>query len=316
MNDLGKIELPEAGAPTPAPHHPHHVHGKRTAFLRWRRHHARPPGSPCFNCGAVLQGPWCHACGQLGEDYHRAAHHLLWEAFEGMFHADGRLWHTLPRLLVHPAALTRDYLAGKRASQVPPLRVFFVVLLLVFLVGEAVTGIGRGVGAIKIAPGDLKGVDKIWVHVYPPWDAALTQWARTHVGLAAAHPDQLVAGMAAWAHDFAFLTLPIFGFILAAIFIFRRGYVLFDHMIFSMHSLSFAGLVILSAMLLGGMMGDSAWLLLWLVPVHQYFHLRGVYRTSIIGTALRLGVLAAAATTAFSIIMLALVLVGLAAVTG
>ena len=270
-------------------------------------------GSPCFNCGAALAGPWCHACGQLGEDYHRSAHHLIWELLEGLFHADGRLWHTLPRLLFRPASLTRDYLAGKRASQVPPLRVFFIVVLLLFLVGEAVSDIDH-IGLLHIDPKDAKDVGKLQVSIYKPWDDALTQWTRDHVSGALAHPDQFIAAMGAWAHDFAFLSLPVFGLILAAIFMFRRGFVLFDHLIFSMHSLSFLGLLIILAMLASAWSGLSATAILWLVPVHQFFHMRGVYRTGIIGTLFRLSVLALAVTIAYALLMVPLVLVGLAGV--
>jgi hypothetical protein len=301
----------DAPAQTAHPPGQHHTHPARTAFLRWRRHHALPPGSACFNCGAILQGPWCHACGQLGEDYHRSAFHLIGEALEGLFHADGRLWHTLPRLLVRPGALTRDYLAGKRASQVPPFRIFLIVLLLVFFVGEAMSGVDH-MQFVKMDPGNARDIDTLQVSIYKPWDAALTAWTRTHISRAIAHPEAFVAAMAGWAHDFAFMTLPIFGFILAAIFMFRRGTVLFDHMIFSMHSLSVMGLIILAAILLSSAIGDPAMQLLWLVPVHQFFHLRGVYGTSLIGTAFRLGLLAMLSTMAFSIVLLALVLVGVA----
>ncbi len=282
-------------------------------FLSWRRAHARPLGSPCFNCGAALQGAWCHDCGQLGEDYHRAAHHLVWELLEGLFHADGRLWHTLPRLLFRPAALTRDYLAGKRASQVPPLRVFFIVLLLLFLIGEAVSGINH-VQFVHINGTDASHVNDIKISLYKPWDNALTQWTRTHVSGALAHPDQFVTAMASWAHDFAFLALPAYAFILAGIFIFRRGFVLFDHLIFSMHSLSFLGLLIIVIMLITVAVGTTPALLLALAPLHQFFHIRGVYRTGIIGTLLRLFVLVVAATIAFGLLLVPLVLVGLAAV--
>ena len=283
------------------------------SFLRWRRAHARPLGSPCFNCGAALLGAWCHECGQLGEDYHRSAHHLIWEFLEGLFHADGRLWHTVPRLLFRPASLTRDYLAGKRASQVPPLRVFFIVLLLLFLVGEALSGIDH-MQFVHIDPSDARHVHDISVSVYKPWDDALTQWMRVHVGGAVAHPEQFVAAMGAWAHDFAFLALPVYGFILAVIFIFRRGFVLFDHLIFSMHSLSFLGLLAILGMLIGAALDTQATGLVLLAPLHQFFHMRGVYRTGILGTAVRLAVLATLGIIAFALLMIPLVFVGLAAV--
>ncbi len=305
--------MPMDQSVTSAPHH--HVHPARGAFLRWRRHHALPPGSACRNCGAILQGPWCHACGQLGEDYHRSAHHLIWEALEGFFHADGRLWHTLPRLLFRPAALTRDYLAGKRASQVPPLRIFFIVLLLLFLVGEAVASLDH-VAVFKVDPNDIEGLDQMHISIYKPWDDRLTDWTRTHLSLALSHPDQLVAAMGRWGHDFAFMTLPIWGFILAGLFMFRRSFVLFDHMVFSMHSLSVMGVILATALVLDHVWGDRGLALLWLVPVHQFFHMRGVYGTGVVGTLVRIGALASISTVAFAIMMLGLVLLGLAALRG
>ena len=62
-----------------------------------RRKHALPIGAPCPNCGTALAGPWCHACGQSAEDFHRSLVKLAGEALEGLFELDGRLWRTLPR---------------------------------------------------------------------------------------------------------------------------------------------------------------------------------------------------------------------------
>ena len=100
-----------------------------------RAAHAGPIGGPCANCATPLHGPWCHACGQLGEDFHRSTLRLCAEAIEGLFHLDGRLWRTLPDLMLRPGRLTRAYLDGHRAPQIPPLRLFLVALLGIFLVG-------------------------------------------------------------------------------------------------------------------------------------------------------------------------------------
>jgi hypothetical protein len=281
-------------------------------FLAWRRKHALPPGSGCFNCGTKLQGPWCYNCGQLGEDYHRSAFHLIGEAFEGLFHADGRLAQTLPRLLVRPAALTRDYLAGKRAPQVPPLRLFFVVLLIVFVAGEIATSRDAvHFVNLKVDPGDRAELMKGQVHIYSPWDAQLTSWMREHLGRAVDHPDQFASAMAAWAHDFAFLMLPLSGLLLAMIFMFRRRFVLFDHLVFSMHSLSFQGLLFVGFLASKPVIGDAALNLFWLSPVHLFAHMRGVYGTGKIGTLVRMFVLCMLSTIVFSLLMGALVVVGL-----
>ena len=285
---------------------------RASGFLAWRRKHALPPGSPCFNCGTVLLGPWCHQCGQLGEDYHRSAHHLIGEAIEGLFHADGRLWRTVPRLFWRPAALTRDYLAGKRAPQVPPLRMFFVVLLLVFVGGEiASSGDQKTLTTLQLDANDRAELMRNEVHVYAPWDAALNSWLHAHVGAAAEHPAALVAAMGAWAHDFAFLTLPLSGLLLSLLFAFRRRFVLFDHLVFSMHSLSFQGLLFVGALMAQAAVGSSGLVLLWLSPVHLFAHMRGVYGTGVAGTLARMLVLAVLSSIAFGILMLGLVVVGL-----
>src|ERR1700748_2833280 len=93
-------------------------------WLRWKEHHTLTPGTPCPNCETVLQGPYCYSCGQLAENFERSVWHLVVEGFESFFHFDGRFWRPLPNLAIHPGRLTREYLDGKRAFQIPPLRLF------------------------------------------------------------------------------------------------------------------------------------------------------------------------------------------------
>ena len=86
-------------------------------------------GSPCANCGTPLQGPYCHVCGQLAESFERSIWSLLKEAVENFFEADGRVVYTLPGSSCGPRSLTKAYLAGHRASQTPPFRLFLVVVV-------------------------------------------------------------------------------------------------------------------------------------------------------------------------------------------
>ena len=97
--------------------------------------HSLPIGTPCPNCHTAIAGPWCYACGQRGEKYHRSIWRLAVEAIEGITDLDGRIWKTFPRLMLRPGKLTRDYLDGHRAAQVPPFRIFLIVVLLVFFTG-------------------------------------------------------------------------------------------------------------------------------------------------------------------------------------
>jgi hypothetical protein len=94
------------------------------------------PGATCRNCGAVLQGPFCHACGQDADTHKRSILRLIWEAFEALFELDGRLWRTLPALFLRPGALARDYLDGRIVRHVPPFRTFLVALVLFIFAAE------------------------------------------------------------------------------------------------------------------------------------------------------------------------------------
>src|SRR5215472_3304293 len=104
-------------------------------FRRGKHGQILPIGAPCPNCATPLKGAWCYQCGQLAEDFHRSAARLLFESLREFIDIDNRIWRTLPDLMFRPGRLTRSYLDGHRAPQVPPLRLFLVVLLALFLVG-------------------------------------------------------------------------------------------------------------------------------------------------------------------------------------
>lgn len=280
--------------------------------------HALPPGTPCPNCATPLQGPWCHECGQKGEEFHRSIWHLVAEAFEGLTHFDGRFWNTLPRLILKPARLTRDYLEGHRVSQIPPFRLFLVVLLVFFFAW----GLANDLNHVhyRIAtPDDPEAaaalrqahlnVGRFDLHLF---GAAGDAWAKARITHAIDDPQAFFAAMAHWSHDFAILMLPIAALLLGGLFAFRRGIYVFDHLIFAMHSLSFQGLLLSASMLLGSASGAGG-LLLLASPVHLFVHMRGTYRTGVAGTLLRMALLFAGSTIAFGLLMAALVVVSLAA---
>lgn len=88
----------------------------------------------CLNCGAGLLGPYCSLCGQKHEPHPPTVGHLLGETFESITHADSRLWRTLRTLLARPGTLTREWLAGRRASYLPPVRLYLVLSVVFFLI--------------------------------------------------------------------------------------------------------------------------------------------------------------------------------------
>jgi len=291
--------------------------------------HSLPIGTPCPNCHTTLAGPWCYACGQRGEQFHRSIWRLAGEAFEGLTDLDGRIWQTLPRLALRPGRLTRDYLDGHRASQVPPFRIFLIVVLLVFFTGGLDMQVNRqNIKLVTLdspelqksmSPSDRadmkKTMEVLRTEFAKPKPSAKPseKWLRAQMVKALGNQEAFKAAMAEWAERFAILMLPIAAVMLTVLFVFKKGIYVFDHLIFSMHSLSFQGLLLSVVFGLGTVADWGPWLLL-LSPVHLFVHMRGTYRISWYGTLIRMFLLFIGSTWAFGFLILGLILVGLATV--
>jgi hypothetical protein len=284
------------------------------AALARRPCHALPIGAPCPNCETPLAGPWCHVCGQSSEDFHRSLRKLAAEAIGGLFDVDGRIWRTLPDLCLKPARLTRRYLDGHRTPQVPPFRLFLIVIVLVFLA----VGLGpRDKPTVQVngLGGDLRTESGIDFKLTPVKGDSAGAWLSTRLKLAAKDPRAFEATLTEWAQRLAVLALPLSAALLGLMFLWRRGVYLFDHLIFSMHSLSFQGLL-LSTIIPGSFV--SGWFeLLWLAaPVHLFVHLKGSYGLGVFGTLWRMAVLFVGSVVVFLVALGGLFMIGLAEVGG
>jgi hypothetical protein len=96
------------------------------------------PGN-CLNCGASLQGPYCHRCGQQGH-VHRSLAAFWHDLAHGVLHFEGKIWRTLPMLAWRPGELTRRYVAGERARFVSPMALFLFSVFLMFAIFSLIGG--------------------------------------------------------------------------------------------------------------------------------------------------------------------------------
>jgi len=90
----------------------------------------------CENCGAAVSGRYCGSCGQRREAPLHSLWHFTQVAAEDLTHADSRLWRTLGALLFRPGRLTREFLAGRRARYLPPVRLYLVLSVVFFLLAS------------------------------------------------------------------------------------------------------------------------------------------------------------------------------------
>ncbi|MCZ8281830.1 MAG: DUF3667 domain-containing protein [Aquidulcibacter sp.] len=98
-------------------------------------------GTACKNCGTMLAGDYCHACGQTAH-VHRSFLHVLEEVVHGITHVDSKTWRSLPMLIFRPGTMTRNYVMGHRNRYVPPATVFLGSIFAMFLVFAFVGGPG------------------------------------------------------------------------------------------------------------------------------------------------------------------------------
>lgn len=246
-------------------------------------------------------------------------------------HFDGRVWTTLPDLFRHPARLTRNYLEGHRAPQIPPFRLFLVVLVTIFLAGSitghtlsAATTVTDSHGHVittkvrtfkDLSPAEREQTKAAIVGAKLKGHGGVVDvqnWLLDRVGKALDDPARFELVLAEWAERFAFLTLPMAAGLLTLAFLGRKEFYVFDHTIFSLHSLSAVGLMYAANELLGGVTFGLTGLAMTIgAPIHLFVHMRGVYRTSVIGTLLRMLLLAIGSLFGAILIVLGLVLMGL-----
>ena len=98
--------------------------------------------SACLNCGTGLVGSHCHNCGQVAH-VHKTIAAFFHDLLHGVFHFEGKIWHTLPMLAWRPGRLTREYIDGRRASYISPIALFLFVVFLTFAMFNLASGPGN-----------------------------------------------------------------------------------------------------------------------------------------------------------------------------
>ena len=94
---------------------------------------AAPQERRCDNCGASVSGRYCAECGQRLEPPVHTLWHFIQVAAEDVTHADSRLWRTLWALLFKPGYLTHEFLVGRRARYLPPVRLYLALSVVFFI---------------------------------------------------------------------------------------------------------------------------------------------------------------------------------------
>ena len=230
---------------------------------------ARTPSrrSHCQNCGAPLSGPYCPTCGQHDVDYHRSFWHIAEDALEVFVHFDNKFFKSTRYIFTRPGFLTTEFLAGRRARYMNPVRFYIFASFMLFavsvLTGHHMTPVEKAAAKAAAGTGDLREAMarvKEAENISPEAKEALS-WLDDPLRIKIDAKDNISA------EDFTrefwhllpemlFFCLPFLAMVLKLVYI-RSGRLYVEHLIFALHiqTLSFLSFIVVKA---GGALGMLA----------------------------------------------------------
>jgi len=132
----------------------------------------------CLNCDEPVKGSFCSNCGQKFQPTKLPLRLYIEDTVETLFNVDNRVFRTLKDLLIKPGKITRDYIAGQRASYLPPLRIYISISVVYFLItlltnSSQVFLVNLGSEAAESGFGK---VIQVFMFVLVPLFALFTKW--------------------------------------------------------------------------------------------------------------------------------------------
>lgn len=88
----------------------------------------------CLNCGSIVHGRFCHKCGQENIVTKETFWSLVNHFFQDITHFDNKFFETLKYILFKPGYISKEYVSGKRASYLHPIRMYLFTSALFFLI--------------------------------------------------------------------------------------------------------------------------------------------------------------------------------------
>lgn len=116
----------------------------------------------CGNCGTELLGETCYQCGQPTKGLVRQFSSIMGDFLDTVLNIDTRVFRTIGPLIYKPGFLTQEYFSGRRIRYVSPVRLFFFLAVLTFLLAQFSLpddmGSGEGNAPVQV---NTKSDDKI-----------------------------------------------------------------------------------------------------------------------------------------------------------
>lgn len=259
--------------------------------------------TPCLNCRSVIlkSDTYCHKCGQKNTEPVVPVQEFFKSFLEDYFTFDSKFFRSTVWLLTRPGYLTKEYIQGRRASYIPPVRVFLFVSVFFFLYeGCTDSGLNNDARTPEVAISDTTGSEKETIRVNGGLfdnflgvcdkSSVQTDSARKaffdrepEVFLAECHPNadrwsrvvysKIFKLSRSNGNDFGglllnaaskviFLLVPLFALLLKLLYL-RRKRFYFEHFVFSLHFHTFLFLTLFVLSVLSDHVLDDSVGLIW-----------------------------------------------------
>lgn len=87
----------------------------------------------CLNCGTIVQGKYCQNCGQENVVPHESFWHMVKHFVYDITHFDSKFFDSMRYLLFKPGFLPQEYMQGRRASYLNPVKKYVFTSAIFFL---------------------------------------------------------------------------------------------------------------------------------------------------------------------------------------
>ena len=293
-----------------------------------------PPAPPaerlCPNCDAPAPGRFCAACGQRQDRRLASVRRMAVEGVQDQLSVGSELPVTLVALLFRPGKLTNEYLAGRIARYVPPLRLYLVASLAFFFIlsfradfdapfAEASADLEAAADSAASTGPPRPTIQGTPVDIGVAFD---TVGATGRIGelkrlgqrrldrLGAMDRAELVRraseALERNAPRMVFLLLPIYALILKLLYV-RRNRLYAEHFVFALHIHALV-FVLFTVSFVTPDWIDELFLFVW-VPVYVFFAMLRVYRQSVAKTLLKYAVLFCGYCSALLLLVVATALI-------
>ncbi|MCI0717203.1 MAG: DUF3667 domain-containing protein [Chlorobi bacterium] len=250
----------------------------------------------CLNCVAVLYENYCPSCGQKKIDTSdRSLKAFFTHFFNEFFNWDSKFFSSVKYVLTRPGYLTREYINGRMASYISPIKLYLCMSLVTFLISTQV--VSDQYSEMEL---DKSGTD----NVFADWVSEI----RVSKDI---QEETFKASFNSELND----KLPIYVIIMVFLFSLplkivehKRFYV--EHLVFSLHFFTFVLFCITIDTFLSLIDDDITFISVFLIPfIYLLIAFKRVYKQNWIITIFETGIFSVYYTILMAMLVIAAVLV-------